>query len=213
MANVKTYYKSKSGNTYLSKNFQVKEFRCKDGTDKMLIDTEMVYILQKIRELARKAVTINSAYRTTSWNKKQNGASNSYHLYGRAFDIWSNGLSNDNICKIANTFGLLGIGRYANFVHIDSRTKNKWHKDCRTNKYVTFGKYTIPFIGVNIKNGSKSNDVGVVQFKLNSLGYNCGTVDGICGTKTINAIRAFQKAKGLAVDGICGKNTWAKLFN
>lgn len=171
----------------------------------------MVYILQKIRELAGKAVTINSAYRTTSWNKKQGGANNSYHLYGRAFDIKSSGLSIDKLCSIANTLGVKGIIKYPTFIHIDSR-KSQYHANNKGTRLI-FGKYTIPFIGVNIRNGSKSNDVGVVQFKLNSLGYNCGTVDGICGTKTVNAIRIFQKAKGLAVDGICGKNTWAKLFN
>ncbi len=211
MANVKTYNKSKNGNTYLSTNFKISEFACKDGTDKILIDTEMIFILQKIRELAGKAVTINSAYRTSSYNAKVGGSSTSYHMYGRAFDIKSAGLGIDNICKIANTLGVKGIIKYSTFVHIDSRA-SKYHYDNVNKKSITYGTYSIPFAGTNIKSGSKSNDVGVVQFKLNSLGYNCGTVDGICGTKTVSAIKTFQKAKGLTVDGICGKNTWGRLF-
>lgn len=39
--------------------------------------------------------------------------------------------------------------------------------------------------------------VGWVQRRLNSLGYNCGIADGIAGTNTMNAIKSFQKAKGL----------------
>ncbi|MBD1374017.1 peptidoglycan-binding protein, partial [Hazenella sp. IB182357] len=37
-------------------------------------------------------------------------------------------------------------------------------------------------------------------------------VDGVFGAKTEQKVRAFQKANGLAVDGIVGRNTWGKLF-
>ena len=211
MANVKTYSNKSNGSTNISANFKISEFRSKDGADKILIDKEMIFILQKIREIANKAVNINSAYRTVDHNKAVGGEKNSYHLYGRAFDIKSSGLSVDNVCNIANTLGIKGIIKYPTFTHIDSR-QSKYHANNKKVKLI-FGKYTINFSGTNIKNSSKSNDVGVVQFKLNNLGHNCGTVDGICGAKTVNAIKAFQKANGLAVDGICGKNTWNKLFN
>ena len=36
-------------------------------------------------------------------------------------------------------------------------------------------------------------------------------MDGIFGAKTYNAVVKFQKDRGLAVDGIVGKNTWAAL--
>ena len=114
------------------------------------------------------------------------------------------------ICNIANTLGVKGIIKYGTFVHIDSRT-NKYHANSAGTR-LTYGKYNIPFIST-VKSGSKGTETGIVQFKLNSLGYNCGIADGICGTKTVNAIKKFQKLKGLTVDGICGKNTWNKLFN
>lgn len=36
-------------------------------------------------------------------------------------------------------------------------------------------------------------------------------VDGIFGPQTESALKAFQEGDGLAVDGICGRATWAKL--
>ena len=63
-----------------------------------------------------------------------------------------------------------------------------------------------------IKSGSKGEVVELVQRMLNEKGYACGSADGIFGTKTENAVRSYQKAKGLSVDGIVGDNTYAKLL-
>lgn len=62
-----------------------------------------------------------------------------------------------------------------------------------------------------LKKGSRGNAVKDLQRQLNSRGYNAGNVDGIFGNKTYNAVRAFQKANGLAVDGIVGPDTKSKL--
>ena len=62
-----------------------------------------------------------------------------------------------------------------------------------------------------VRSGSRGEDVKTLQAQLNALGYDCGTVDGIFGAKTYNAVVKFQKDRGLAVDGIVGKNTWAAL--
>lgn len=40
-----------------------------------------------------------------------------------------------------------------------------------------------------------------VQEKLNKLGYSCGTADGIMGSKTKQAIKTYQKAKGFKATG------------
>lgn len=63
----------------------------------------------------------------------------------------------------------------------------------------------------NLKKGSTGSDVRELQTKLNSLGFDCGKVDGIFGTNTLAAVKRFQQAKKIAVDGIVGKNTYAKL--
>ena len=94
---VKTYSKKKSGNTRLSANFCVKEFACKDGSDKIVIDTELVSVLQKIRDHFGKPLTINSAYRNASYNKKVGGVSNSQHTKGTASDIVVSGILPDEV--------------------------------------------------------------------------------------------------------------------
>ena len=63
-----------------------------------------------------------------------------------------------------------------------------------------------------LKNGSKGNQVKTLQRLLNALGYSCGNVDGSFGPKTLEAVKKFQKAKGLDVDGYCGPKTWAALL-
>lgn len=65
----------------------------------------------------------------------------------------------------------------------------------------------------NLKMKSRSAKVEEVQKYLIALGYNLGTMgaDGKYGRRTRNAVRAFQKAAGLQVDGIVGKNTFARL--
>lgn len=50
-----------------------------------------------------------------------------------------------------------------------------------------------------------------IQSKLANKGYSSGSIDGIVGNNTINAIKKFQKAKGLVADGIVGSKTLAKL--
>ena len=63
-----------------------------------------------------------------------------------------------------------------------------------------------------VKNGSNSASCYVLQAYLKSKGYYTGKVDGIAGSLTEKAIKAFQKAKGLSQDGICGTNTWKAVF-
>lgn len=62
-----------------------------------------------------------------------------------------------------------------------------------------------------LRTGSRGDAVRRLQELLNALGYDCGSVDGIFGSKTYAAVLAFQKANGLAADGIVGSLTWGKL--
>ncbi len=57
------------------------------------------------------------------------------------------------------------------------------------------------------------HDVYLVQERLSELGFLNSSYNGYYGAKTIAAVRAFQKSRGLTADGICGRDTWAALFN
>lgn len=63
----------------------------------------------------------------------------------------------------------------------------------------------------NLKKGSNGAAVSALQEMLTKLGYDCGGIDGIFGARTQVAVRAFQAANGLTVDGIAGQQTQAAL--
>lgn len=118
---IRTYSLSRDGGKYASKDFKVREFRCKDGNDKILIDDALVNYLQKIRDYFDAPVTINSAYRTASHNKAVGGASSSQHLRGTAADIVVKGVTPLKVAQYAEYIGARGIGKYSTFTHVDAR--------------------------------------------------------------------------------------------
>ena len=65
-----------------------------------------------------------------------------------------------------------------------------------------------------LKKGAKGDQVKALQALLIGYGYSCGSsgVDGSFGPATDKAVRAYQKANGLEVDGSVGPKTWGKLL-
>jgi len=64
---------------------------------------------------------------------------------------------------------------------------------------------------VTYKQGSTGSVVTQIQQKLRNWGYYSGSVDGIYGSKTVSAVKYFQRSNGLSVDGKCGPSTLAAL--
>ena len=62
-----------------------------------------------------------------------------------------------------------------------------------------------------LKQGSTGSLVKTVQQKLKNWGYYTGTGDGIYGSKTVAAVKYFQRTNGLTADGIVGSKTAAAL--
>lgn len=60
---------------------------------------------------------------------------------------------------------------------------------------------------VTVKRGAKGNLTKLIQERLNSVGFNL-KCDGIFGSGTENAVKVFQKNRGLKQDGIVGTHTW-----
>lgn len=126
---VKTYSVKKDGSTYLSKNFKVSEFKCNDGSDTVLISDKLVGLLQNIRNHFGAAVTINSAYRTESYNKKIGGATKSQHVNGTAADIVVKGATPLEVAQYVEHIrpDSGGIGVYQTFTHVDVRAnRSRW---------------------------------------------------------------------------------------
>ena len=57
------------------------------------------------------------------------------------------------------------------------------------------------------KRGSSGSMVSQIQTKLKNWGYYAGDVDGIFGSRTETAVKAFQRKNGLTADGVVGPAT------
>ena len=62
-----------------------------------------------------------------------------------------------------------------------------------------------------IKRKSRGNYVCIAQDDLNTLGFKTGGLDGVFGEQTYNAVKNYQRSRGLNIDGIIGCNTWRSL--
>lgn len=80
-------------------------------------------------------------------------------------------------------------------------------------------KNTVTIEVEQLKKGARGESVRALQLLLIGCSgepaervKNTGGADGVFGAGTVAAVKAFQKLHGLTVDGIVGKNTWAKLL-
>lgn len=212
---IKTYKKGKK--IKLSTNFSSTEFDCNGDRccSKTPIDEKLVTYLQQIRDHFGEKVTIAAGYRCPTHNAAvPNASKTSYHMKGMAADIKVNGIDPLEVARYAETIGVLGIGHYDTFVHIDTRTtKSFWYSHDlvkRTTFQERITTYTMEFR--NLKQGMTGEDVKALQILLNGRGYSCGTASGTYNAKTATAVKKYQKAKSLTVDGIAGKDTMTSLL-
>lgn len=109
------------------KNFSLREMSNSEAKEvcTLVLTPEMVLFAQMIQELRNfysKPMNVNSWYRTSTYNKKCGGSSNSCHLDGRAVDLSVTDyvrLTNawKAICKKYNKIG--GVNYYDTFMHFD----------------------------------------------------------------------------------------------
>ena len=130
---LEVYSLARDGSKKLSANFAVKEFACRDGSDPVFIDSDLVDLLQKIREHFGKPVILTSGYRTAAHNARVGGVKFSQHLYGKAADIQVEDTAVEDVATYAES--LLpdrgGVGRY----QVKSGRAKGWvHVDTRANK-------------------------------------------------------------------------------
>jgi uncharacterized protein YcbK (DUF882 family) len=116
----------------LTKNFNLSEFKCKDGTTvpAEYLDNvaRLANSLQALRDYLGAPIRINSSYRHESYNKAVGGSKSSQHLYARAADITADGYTPDQVADAIETLieeRLMhngGLGRYNTFTHYDVRS-------------------------------------------------------------------------------------------
>lgn len=125
----------------LSTNFNSTEFDCHGNgcCNSTQIDEKLVDYLQKIRDFFGKSVKINSGYRCKTHNSRVGGASRSNHMFGQAADIAVSGIKPIEVARYAESIGVLGIGVYSSFVHIDTRTNKYFWYDGGASNVSTFG--------------------------------------------------------------------------
>ena len=95
------------------------------------------------------------------------------------------------------------------FLSLKNKKKIKW---------LSISVATVVIILVNLfvfinystalsKYGSRGSEVTTIQTKLKRWGYYNGSIDGIYGTQTLEAVKYFQRKNGLTVDGVAGTQT------
>ena len=62
-----------------------------------------------------------------------------------------------------------------------------------------------------LRSGSSGDAVEALQNKLLGKGFNPGTIDGVFGPNTEDALKRFQEKEGLDADGIAGPKTLAAI--
>lgn len=143
LTGTKTYSLKKDGETYLSAHFKVKEFKCKDGSDSIKINLELIGVLEELYTyLNAKAINITSGYRTPSHSVKVGGYSTDQHTKGNAADITAKKqdgslFTSKELCLALEDLNHQGgVGRIntTHSVHVDVRGRKCWFDEVNGEK-------------------------------------------------------------------------------
>lgn len=106
----------------LSKDFNRYEFACACGCGFDTVDSELVRILQDIRDHFDSWIAITSGCRCPAYNLSCGGASQSQHKTARAADFKVGGVPPSVVQDYVREHHGCSMGSYATFTHIDTRT-------------------------------------------------------------------------------------------
>ena len=139
---VRTYSMQKDGEKLLSPHFKVKEFRCKDGSDKIRIESNLIPVPEKVYDhFGASSITITSGYRTQAHDKKVGGKGSGNHCDGKAVDFvvykGKDRIPSGKVALYLEDIGVTGIGyrcgggTYATHMDVGYRTwAKRWYTAC-----------------------------------------------------------------------------------
>jgi uncharacterized protein YcbK (DUF882 family) len=117
----------------ISQHFARSEFACKCGdcpqSKDPTVDVKLIGILEELRSHFGAPITVTSGVRCERHNRNVGGRPTSRHILGRAADVVVKGVAPDRVHRYLNEryVDRFGLGKYAKFTHIDSRTnKARW---------------------------------------------------------------------------------------
>ncbi|MBO5397509.1 MAG: peptidoglycan-binding protein [Clostridia bacterium] len=192
---METYYKGLSEAMPYNSNrtLTVREFRGSSNSNILWTDIRTMESWNSLRYLYGRGIYVGFAFKRC-W---QGGHSNlSQHYAGTAFDAAQTATASQratirNLARQVWTY-VEPANLTPTWVHFDDR-------------WVASGYPTT-------RRGNKGIYVCVAQDALTTLAYNTGGLDGVFGANTENAVRSYQRRKGLSVDGIIGPITWRNLM-
>jgi hypothetical protein len=127
----------------------------------------------------------------------------SQHYAGTAFDS-GQALSAAQRNRLRSVAQQLGVWVY---VEPASLTPTWVHTDRRQSPSAcSGGGYP------TLRRGSRSVYVLILQDALNTAGFAAGELDGAFGSQTESALRSYQRARSLSVDGVAGCAVWRRLM-
>ena len=194
---METYYRGENDSMPYNTNgtLKVREFRGSSKSNILWTTKRAMQSWNSQRYIYGRPIYVGFAFK----RPYEGGHGNqSQHYAGVAFDVGQN-LTNAQRTILRTSASSSGLWTYVEpvsisptWVHFDKRFGSS---ACAS------GGYPV------VRRGSISNYVLIAQDDLNTLGYTTGGLDGIFGSRTLNAVRSYQSRVGLSVDGIVGKNT------
>ena len=198
---METFFRNESDTMPYNTNrtLRVREFRGSSRSNILWTDKRTMQAWNSQRYIYGAPIYVGFAFK----RPYEGGHGNqSQHYPGTAFDVGQN-LTNTQRTVLRNSAQQSDLWRYVEPVSL-SPTWVHFDRGYGT-PACSSGGYPL------IRQGSRGNYVCIAQDDLNTLGYRTGGLDGVFGTQTANAVRNYQRSRGLTVDGIIGCNTWRSL--
>ncbi len=156
---VNIYSLKRDGDKKLSEHFRVREFRSKDGSDKILIDDDLIATLEKVFfHFNCSKIDVVSGYRTPSHDKAVGGRGRGNHTEGKAADFIAYTkrgvkISSKEVSLYLEDIGIKGIGYRSGgnskSTHFDVNYREKrWFGDEKNSMTASIGSSFYDYFGI-----------------------------------------------------------------